>query len=110
MPAAIEEVKAEGLRFGSAGAGDEGLVGGGDVGVGGLGEVGEEDVTPEGCAGGGVDVLNVEDVVAEVLIEDAWLDLEGGLRGFELVLEAEEIGGAARGEVESVDQADGRGR
>ena len=75
---------------GVAAAGDHGLVGGGDVGVRGLGQVGEKDMVPDGGAGGGADVLNVEDVVLEVLVEDAGLDLERGLRGLELVFQLEQ--------------------
>ncbi len=83
MLAAVEEMEAEGLGVGgvAGSADDDGLVGGGDVGGGGLGEVGEEDMMPEGGSGGGTDVLDVEDVVLEVFVEDAGLDLEGGLRG-----------------------------
>ena len=58
---------------------DDGLVGGGDVRVGRLGEVGEEDVMPESRACGRTDVLDVEDAVFELFVEDARLDLEGGL-------------------------------
>ncbi len=106
--AAGEQKQAEVLRVGRVGAGDDGLVGGGDVGVGGLGEVGEEDVMPDRGARAGGDVLDVEDIVLEVLVEDAGLDFKGGLRGFELVFEAEQVGGAAGSEVEGVDEAEGK--
>ena len=58
-------------------------------------------------AGAGADILHVEDVVLEVFVEDARLDFEGSLRGFELVFQLEQVGGAVRGEVESVDEAEG---
>ena len=86
-----------------------GLSGSDDVGIGGLGEVGEEDMMPGGHAGAGADILHIEDVVLEVFVEDAGLDLEGCLRGFELVLQLEQIAGALGSEVESVDEADGEG-
>ncbi len=107
MLAAVDEVKAYGLGIaGSRGSVDhDGLVGGGDARVAGLGEVGEEDVVPEGCTGGGTNVLDVEDVVLEVLVEDAGLDLEGGLGGFERVLQREESGGGVGSKVEGVDEA-----
>ena len=62
-------------------------------------------MVPGGGTGGGY-VLDVEDVVLEVFVEDSGLDLEGGLRGFELVFQLEQVGGGARGEVESVEQAE----
>ena len=94
------------MRVGDAGVGNEGLVGGDDVGVCGLGEVGEEEVVPGGGSGDRAHVLDVEDVVLEVFIEDAGLDFEGGLRGFELIFQLEQIAGGARREVKGVDQAE----
>ena len=108
--AAVEEMQAERLGVGGVARSvdDDGLVGGGDVGGGGLGEVGEEDVVPESGSGGRDGRPDVEDVVLEVFVEDAGLDLEGGLRGLEVVFEAEEAGGAAGSEVEGVEQAEAR--
>src|SRR5437879_7381210 len=104
-------MKADGLGVGSVGGSvdDDGLGGGGDVGVGGFGEVGEEDVLPDGGSGGGGDVLDVEDAVFELLVEDAWLDLEGGLGGFEGFAKGDETGGGARCEVERVEEAESEG-
>ena len=103
MLAAVEEMEADGLGVGGVGGSvdDDGLGGGGDVGVGGFGEVGEEDVLPEGGSGGGGDVLDVEDAVLELFVEDAWLDLEGGLGGLEGFAESDETGGGAGREVEA---------
>src|SRR6516164_7040941 len=70
--AAIDEMEANGLGVAvvCGAVDDDGLVGGGDERGGRLAEVGEEDVVPDGGAGGGSDVLDVEDVVFEVLVED----------------------------------------
>ena len=90
----------------SCAAEDGGFVGGDDVGRGGLGEVGDEDVTPDGGAvGAGDDVLGVEDVVLEVFVEDAGLNLDGGLAGLGGVFVVEEGLGGAGGDVEGVGQA-----
>jgi hypothetical protein len=107
--AGVHHVQAGGLRVGRAHDGDQGLVGGGDVaGVGGLGQVGEEDVAPHRSAGGGADILHIEDLVLEVFVEDAGLDFNGSLRGFESVLELKQVAGAVGGEVKGVDQAEGK--
>ena len=108
MLAAVDQVEARGLRVGRCRSGDDGLVGGGDV----LGLVGwvrsaRKTWCQTEASGGWADVLDVEDVVLEVLIEDAGLDFEGCLRGLKLFFQAEEVGGAAGCEVEGVDQADG---
>ena len=66
-------------------------------------------MVPGGSAGGGTDVLDVEDVVLEVFVEDAGLDFEGGLRGLELAFQLEQVAGGARGEVEGVEQAKAEG-
>ncbi len=87
--------------------GDERLVRGGDPRGGGLGEVGDEDVPPEGGAGAGADVLDIEDDVFEVFVEDAGLDFEGGLGVFEGIFEFEQGCGGAWGEVEGVGEAEG---
>ena len=91
---AVGEVE---VQVAGAGGGDDGLLGCGDAGSCGLGEVGYEDVAPEGCAGAGADVLDVEDDVLEVLVEDAGFDFKGGLGVFEVVLKGEEGGGGAGG-------------
>jgi hypothetical protein len=79
--ASVEQVEAEVLRAGVSRVEYESLVGGGDVGICRLGEIGEEDVVPGGGSARG-NVLDVEDVVLEVFVEDAGLNLEGGLRGW----------------------------
>lgn len=66
-------------------------------------------MVPDGGAGGGGDVLNVEDAVLELFVEDAGLDLEGGLGGFEGFAEVDEAGGGVRSEVEGVDEAQHEG-
>ena len=95
--ATVEEMETDGLRVGGVGGSvdDDGLFGGGDVGVGGFGEVSEEDVMPESGSGGGGYVLDVEDAVLELFVEDAGLDLEGGLGGLEGFAKGEEAGGGA---------------
>ena len=103
-------MEANGLGIGGVGGSvdDDGLFGGGDVGVGGFSQVGEEDVMPEGGAGGGADVLDVEDAVFEFFVEDAGLDFEGGLGGLEGFAQRNEAGGGAGCEIERVEQAEGQ--
>ncbi len=111
MLASVDEVEADGLGVGGVrgSVDDDGLGGGGDMGVGGLCEVGEEDVVPESGSGGGCCVLNVEDTILELFVEDARLDLEGGLRGRERFAERDDAGGSAWGEIEGVEEAEGEG-
>ena len=110
--AAVNQVEVDGLGIAETGlAGDDdGRVRGGDVGVGGLGEVSEEDVVPKGGAGCGADVLDVEHVVMEVFVEDAGLDLEGGLGGFEAVFETQQCAGSVGCEIKRVGEAEGEGQ
>ncbi len=91
---------------------DDRLVGRGDVGSRRLREIGQEDVVPDGGARRGTNVLNVEDVVAEVLVEDARLHLERGLRRLKRIGEREDRGGGARREIERVEESkrEGNGR
>ena len=84
-------------------------VGGGDVWIGGLGEVGEEDVVPDGGAGGGRDILYVKDAILELFVEDARLDFEGRLGGFERFAESDETGGCAWRKIEGVEEAESEG-
>src|ERR1700761_3522391 len=104
-------MKADGLGVRGIGGSvdDDGLGGGGDLGGGWFGEIGEKDVLPDSGSGGGGDVLDVEDAVFELFVEDAWLDLKGGLRGFEGLAEGDESGGGAGREVERVEEAEGEG-
>ena len=68
---------------------DGGGLSGSDLGRSRVGEIGEEDLTPVRSARSGADILNVEDVILEVFVEDARLDLEGSLRVEQLGFEAE---------------------
>ena len=58
-----------------------------------------------GAVGAGEDVLGVEDVVLEVLVEDARLDFDGGLRGLALLLVVEQGARGVRRDVEGVGEA-----
>jgi hypothetical protein len=101
--ASVEEMEAYGLGI----AVDyDGLVGGGDVGTGGLGEVCEKDVVPESGPCGRADLLNVEDIVAEVFVEDAGLDFEGCLAAHEGLPKREGSGGRAWSEIERIEESD----
>src|ERR1700733_1211118 len=64
---------------------------------------------PEGGSSGGGNVLNVEDTVLELLVEDAGLDLEGGLGGLEGFAESDQASGGAGGKVERVEQTEDEG-
>ena len=60
------------------------------IGIAGIGDVGHEDLVPVGRARSPAHVLHVEHGVAEILVEDARLNLVGGLRGLELLLHVED--------------------
>lgn len=106
MLAAVKQVKSQALRVVIARIEGDGQICGGDVGIGWLGEVSKEDVTPSRYSIRGGNVLHIEDIVFEVLKEDAGLDLEGGLRRFELIFQLEQICGCAGNKIEGVDQAE----
>ena len=66
----------------------------------------EEDTVPVGAAGG--DIVDIENHVGEALVEDAWLHLEGDLRGDEVGFNVAESAKAARGEDDSHKECENR--
>ena len=87
---------------------DGGRSGGGDHGIGRIADVGHEDLAPVGRARAGAHVLHVEHEVLEVLVEDARLNLVGGLRSFKRLLHLENGLVGARREIERVAQTEQR--
>ena len=82
--------------------------GGGDLRVGGIGDVGHEDLAPVGRARPGAHVLHIENKVLEVLVEDARLNLVGGLRGLQCLLHLQDGLVGARSDIEGVGQPEQR--
>ena len=70
-----------------------------------IADVGHEHLPPVGRARAGAHVLHIENEVVKVLVEDAGLNLVGGLRGFQRLLHFDDGLVGARREIQRVAQA-----
>ena len=78
------------------------------IGIPRIADVGHEDLVPIGCTGSRPYVLHVEHGVAEIFVEDAWLNLVGSLGSLQLLLHVENGPVGAGSQEERIHQAQQR--